>query len=65
VFAIIQGGEDGWTTTSVIAAAGIALVALTALVRWERHSNHPMLPLTLFRTGVSASEVAWSPSPSS
>jgi DHA2 family multidrug resistance protein-like MFS transporter len=49
VFAIIQGGEDGWTATSVIAAAGIALVALTAFVQWERHSNHPMLPLTLFR----------------
>jgi MFS transporter, DHA2 family, integral membrane protein len=49
IFAIIQGGEDGWTATSVVAAAAIALVSLTAFVRWERRSPHPMLPLTLFR----------------
>ena len=45
VFAIIQGGEDGWTTTSVIGAAALAVVTLTAFVYWERRSAHPMLPL--------------------
>jgi EmrB/QacA subfamily drug resistance transporter len=49
VFAIIQGGEDGFATTSVIASAAIAVVALAAFVQWERRSSHPMLPLTLFR----------------
>jgi DHA2 family multidrug resistance protein-like MFS transporter len=49
VFAIIQGGEDGWTTTSVVAAALIALVTLSVFVRWERRSEHPMLPLAFFR----------------
>src|SRR5436190_8838094 len=49
VFAIIQGGEDGWTTTSVVGAAALALVTLTAFVLWERRSAHPTLPLTFFR----------------
>src|SRR3954466_5051716 len=49
VFAIIQGGEDGWTTTSVLAAAAVAVVTLAAFLKWERRSAHPMLPLTLFR----------------
>jgi hypothetical protein len=49
VFTIIQGGENGWTTTPVIAAAIVAVVALTGFVRWERQTKHPMLPLSLFR----------------
>jgi MFS transporter, DHA2 family, multidrug resistance protein len=48
VFTIIQGGENGWTTTPVIAAAIVAVVALTGFLRWERQTEHPMLPLTLF-----------------
>src|SRR4051794_41067460 len=49
VFAIIQGGEDGWATTSVLASAAVAVVTLVAFLKWERRSAHPMLPLTLFR----------------
>ena len=49
VFTIIQGGENGWTTTPVVVAAVVAAVALTAFVRWERRSTHPMLPLAFFR----------------
>ena len=49
VFTIIQGGENGWTTTPVIAAAIVAVVALTGFLRWERQTKHPMLPLGLFR----------------
>jgi MFS transporter, DHA2 family, integral membrane protein len=49
IFAIIQGGEDGWTTASVIGAGAIALVALTLFVQWERRTEHPMLPLAFFR----------------
>src|SRR5690242_10703268 len=49
VYAIIQGGENGWTTTPVLAAASLALVTLTAFVQWERGREHPMLPLDFFR----------------
>lgn len=49
VFAIIQGGENGWTSASVVVSAAVAIVALVGLLSWERRSPHPMLPLTLFR----------------
>jgi MFS transporter, DHA2 family, integral membrane protein len=48
VFAIIQGGEDGFRSASVIAAGAVAIVTLWAFVRWERRSTHPMLPLKFF-----------------
>jgi EmrB/QacA subfamily drug resistance transporter len=49
IYAIIQGGENGWRSGSVVAAGIIALATLTAFVQWERRSAHPMLPLTFFR----------------
>ena len=48
IYAIIQGPEDGWTSGRVLPAFLIAGVALAAFVAWERRSDHPMLPLTLF-----------------
>jgi DHA2 family multidrug resistance protein-like MFS transporter len=48
IFGIIQGPEDGWTSTTVIGAFLVAGAALALFVRWERRSDHPMLPLTLF-----------------
>jgi EmrB/QacA subfamily drug resistance transporter len=49
IYAIIQGGENGWRAGTVVAAGIVALVTLTAFVQWERRSAHPMLPLTFFR----------------
>jgi DHA2 family multidrug resistance protein-like MFS transporter len=49
VFAIIQGGEDGWATTKVVGAGVFAVATLWAFISWERRSAHPMLPLTFFR----------------
>jgi EmrB/QacA subfamily drug resistance transporter len=49
IFAIIQGPDDGWTSGPVVATFVAALVTLSAFVAWERRSDHPMLPLTLFR----------------
>jgi EmrB/QacA subfamily drug resistance transporter len=49
VFAIIQGGEHSFTSTSVIAASALAIVTLALFVRWEQRSEHPMLPLAFFR----------------
>ena len=48
VFAIIQGGEEGWTTTPVLGAFVVAVVALVGFVEWERRSKHPMLPIPFF-----------------
>jgi MFS transporter, DHA2 family, multidrug resistance protein len=49
VFAIIQGGENGWTTMSVAAATVLAIITGALFLRWERRSEHPTLPLELFR----------------
>ncbi len=49
VYAIIQGGEDGFANASVVAASVLAIATLGAFVEWERRSSHPMLPLTLFK----------------
>src|ERR671911_946988 len=49
IFGIIQGPEDGWTSSTVLGSFLVAGVALSLFVAWERRSDHPMLPLTLFR----------------
>src|SRR5262249_46465401 len=49
VFAIIQGGEDGWMTPQVVGAGILSVVTLALFVRWEQRSAHPMLPLAFFR----------------
>jgi EmrB/QacA subfamily drug resistance transporter len=49
IFGIIQGPEDGWTSGIVVAAFLVAGVALSSFLLWERRTDHPMLPLTLFR----------------
>jgi EmrB/QacA subfamily drug resistance transporter len=49
VLGLIRGGDIGWTSPEILAgfAAGAALIA--AFVVWEARSDHPMLPVKLFR----------------
>jgi len=49
IFGIIQGPEDGWTSVPVLAAFLTSAAGLGLFVWWERRSEHPMLPLDLFR----------------
>jgi EmrB/QacA subfamily drug resistance transporter len=49
LFGIIEGPEKGWTSDIVVAAFAIAAVALIGFVRWEQHSAHPMLDMSVFR----------------
>jgi len=49
VFGIIEGPEQGWTSSLVVGAFAVAVTAFTAFVRWELRVKHPMLPMTLFR----------------
>lgn len=49
IFGIIEGPEDGWTSGSVVAAIVTAGIALPLFLLWERRTDHPMLPLGLFR----------------
>jgi len=49
LFGIIEGPEKGWSSNIVITAFAIAAVALIGFVRWEQHSSHPMLDMSVFR----------------
>jgi EmrB/QacA subfamily drug resistance transporter len=48
VFAVIEGPSRGWTSSTVLGAAGAGVALLAAFLAWEAHSDHPMLDLRLF-----------------
>ncbi|WP_433374934.1 MFS transporter [Streptosporangium sp. CA-115845] len=49
VYVVVSAPTAGWTSAESLVAAGVAVVALGAFVIWELRSDHPMLPLELFR----------------
>jgi Na+/melibiose symporter-like transporter len=49
LYGIIEGAERGWTDQLVVGAFAAAAVLVTAFLAWEARSDHPMLPLGLFR----------------
>ncbi|MFF2574235.1 DHA2 family efflux MFS transporter permease subunit [Streptomyces goshikiensis] len=57
-YALIRGGEDGWTSAATLGLFGLAAVAFAAFVVAELRGSHPMLDLSLFRdpafTGIMA-----------
>ena len=50
LWAIIEGPTHGWLSRSVLGAMLTGAAVITAFVVWEHHSDHPMLPLRLFRS---------------
>lgn len=48
VYVVIAAPRDGWTSTGALVGIALAVTALGAFVFWERRSDHPMLPLSLF-----------------
>ena len=49
VFAVMQGGEEGWTSPSILIAGGVGVVLLGLFALVELRSTHPMLPLAYFK----------------
>ncbi len=49
LFGVIEGPSKGWTDDLVIGAFAVAAVAITAFLLWERHIDHPMLDLSVFK----------------
>ncbi|MEV6924407.1 MFS transporter [Dactylosporangium sp. NPDC051485] len=47
-FALIRGGDAGWTAPSTLGAFALAAVALAGFLAIERRTGHPMLDLRLF-----------------
>ena len=58
VYGLIESSEQGWGNPAIIAALAVGCASLVAFVLWEARTNHPMLPLSLFRssdfTGANA-----------
>ena len=49
VYGIIEAPSHGWTDPMILAAFGVAALALTAFILWELQSDHPMLNLEFFK----------------
>jgi len=49
VYGIIQAPEHGWTDPLILGAFAVAAVLAVAFIWWERHIQHPMLPMEFFR----------------
>lgn len=54
VWGIIRAATAGWRDQEVIGALIIGLVALGALLAWQRRARHPMIPSRLFGSGALA-----------
>ena len=48
VWAVIEGPQHGWTSTTSIVAFGLAALLLIGFVAWERRIDHPMLDVSVF-----------------
>jgi EmrB/QacA subfamily drug resistance transporter len=48
-YALIEGGDKGWTSTLIVSAFAVAAVALALFLVIEARSVHPMVDLAIFR----------------
>ncbi len=49
-FCLIEGGESGWQSTSILAGFAVALSAFVGLVIYERRRFEPLIDLRFFRS---------------
>jgi EmrB/QacA subfamily drug resistance transporter len=50
VWGVVNGSDDGWTSTPVLTALIGGTALLAGFLAWERRATAPMLPLHLFRS---------------
>jgi EmrB/QacA subfamily drug resistance transporter len=48
VWAVIEGPEHGWASTTSIVAFTVAALLLAGFIAWERRIDHPMLDVSVF-----------------
>ncbi|MDR8414079.1 MFS transporter [Nonomuraea sp. 3-1Str] len=49
IHVVISLPRAGWAAPSSLVAVPLAVASLSAFIWWERRTDHPMLPLSLFR----------------
>ena len=50
LWGIIEAPERGWSSFLVIGSLAASAAMLSSFVLWERHTDHPLLPLRFFRS---------------
>jgi len=48
-YTIIEAPENGWLSVRTLSLGAASIVLLALFIAWEARSDHPMLPLHLFR----------------
>ena len=48
LYAIIEAPNVGWTSTETLGIGALGLFLTFAFIKWERTTEHPMLPISLF-----------------
>jgi EmrB/QacA subfamily drug resistance transporter len=49
VWALIEAPEKGWASPTILAAFAAGAAIIAAFIAWERHTDHPMLDVSVFR----------------
>ncbi len=48
-YTLIEAGPAGWTSAGTLGRGAASVVLLAAFIGWELHTDHPMVPLAIFR----------------
>jgi len=49
IWALIEAPEHGWSSPIILAASAAGAAIIAAFIAWERHTDHPMLDVSVFR----------------
>lgn len=52
VYGLVNGPISGWTSWRCLGAFGLCAVLVSAFVRWESRTDHPLLPFDLVGNGA-------------
>jgi EmrB/QacA subfamily drug resistance transporter len=58
LWGIIEAPNSSWTSFSVLASLGAAVVLLTTFILWERRCDHPMLQVSFFSSRRFSAAIA-------
>ncbi|PXX65108.1 EmrB/QacA subfamily drug resistance transporter [Nocardia tenerifensis] len=54
VWALLRGNESGWASAEVVVACAVAAAAIAGFVRWELHTDAPLIPMRFFASRAFA-----------